>query len=94
MVEFDQYDNLSKQEEMKRPLKHLGGWYDDINYFKSKRHRRFMDFNWYLEGGRKPHSHNWGRKPYWREKRREQRQFKRKEREAWECIQVYDLEVM
>lgn len=73
MVEFD---NFSKQEEMKRRLKDHCGYYDDVNYFKSKKHRRFMDFNWYLDAGRKPHSHNWGRKPIWRMKRREQRRNK------------------
>jgi hypothetical protein len=77
MVSFDHYDNLPKQEEMKHRLKYEGGYYDDINYFKSKKHRRFMDFNWYLDAGRKPHSHNWGRKPYWRKKRKEQRRAKK-----------------
>lgn len=69
------YENLPNYEEMKYRLKRTKFW-DGPNYFKSKKHRRFMDFNWYLDGGRKPHSHNWGRKPYWRKKRKEQRRAK------------------
>lgn len=70
------YDYLPMHEPMKHRLKMRSGWYDDTNYFKSKKHRRYMDFNWYLEAGKKPSSHDWGRKPYWRKKRREQRRAK------------------
>lgn len=69
------YDCFPKKECMKLRFKQK--YYRDYfepPQFKSDNPK--SNGTYYFIKGRKLHSHNWGRKPYWRKKRKEQRRAK------------------
>lgn len=70
------YEDLPSYESMKQHIRR--GWYQygDLAISRPKGTEGPLQHDWYYSKGWKPHSHCWGRKPYWRKKRREQRRAK------------------
>lgn len=71
------YENLPFQESMKAPLHRAWYYYGELPAFRPKATEGPLLSEWFYAKGQRPHSHNWGRKPHWRKKRREQRRAKR-----------------
>lgn len=79
------FESMPTKESMKQPIRRRWYYYGDMPISRPKNTEDVAQYFWYINKGQKPHSNCWGRKPYWRKKRREQKRAKREMRNALEA---------